>query len=54
MLAERLFHSLDKPVRLDFSQYSRATVVSFLRYLYTGTIPSGQNGTKSVKLLAMR
>ena len=53
MVFQRLFHSLDKPVHLDFSQYDRVTVVLFLRYLYTGTVPN-QNGMKAVKGLALR
>lgn len=53
LCVQRLFHSLDKPVHLDFRQFDRATVVSFLRYLYTGTIPH-QNGMNSVTMLAMR
>ena len=50
---QRLFHSLDKPIHLDFRQFDRATVITFLHYLYTGTIPH-QNGMKSVAMLAMR
>ena len=51
--SQRLFQSLDKPTHLDFSQFDRATVIAFLRFLYTGTIPH-QNGMKSVAMLAMR
>ena len=53
LLFQRLFHSLDKPIHLDFSQFDRATVITFLRYLYTGAIPH-QNGMKPVAMLAMR
>ena len=50
---QRLFQCFDKPVHLDFSQFDRATVVSFLRYLYTGTVPH-RNGMGQVTMLALR
>ena len=53
LMLQRLVQCADKPVHLDFSQFGRDTVVSFLNYLYTGSIPHG-HGIGPVTMLAMR